>query len=153
MTLGKIGDIFGHRATGRERKGNGNDAIVDLLLRELEVLPDGGLVIANLVDFDTEFGHRRDPAGYATALEAFDRRVPDLLARVRVDDLLILTADHGNDPTAPGANHTRENVPVLCVGAGLHGRVPPVCETFADVGQSIATHLRLAPTLCGTSFR
>ena len=152
VTLGKVGDIFGHRATGREIKATGNDGIVDLLLATLGTLPDGGLCLANLVDFDTDFGHRRDVAGYAAALETFDARLPSILARLKPDDLLAITADHGNDPTAPGANHTRENVPVLCVGPGLSGQVLPLRDTFADVGQSIATHLRLAPVLCGRSF-
>lgn len=152
VSLGKIGDIFGHRATGREIKGRDNDAIVDALLDALDTLGDGGLAVANLVDFDTDFGHRRDVAGYAACLEAFDRRLPDILARLRPDDLLVIAADHGNDPTAPGANHTREHVPVLCVGAGLSGETPPLRETFADVGQSIAVHLGLAATPSGTSF-
>lgn len=152
ISLGKIGDIFGHRATGREIKGRDNDAIVDALLDTLDALDDGGLVLANLVDFDTEFGHRRDVAGYAACLEAFDRRLPDILARLRRDDLLVITADHGNDPTAPGANHTRENVPVLCLGAGLSGETRPLRETFADVGQSVAAHLRLPAVAGGISF-
>lgn len=152
VTLGKIGDIFGHRATGCEIKGRDNDAIIDALLAALDTLADGGLVFANLVDFDTDFGHRRDVAGYAAALEAFDRRLPHVLERLRPDDLFVITADHGNDPTAPGTNHTRENVPVLCAGAGLAGRTQPLRETFADVGQSIAAHLRLAPVARGASF-
>lgn len=152
VTLGKIGDIFGHRATGREIKGRNNDAIVDALLVALDTLEDGGLVFANLVDFDTDFGHRRDVAGYAAALENFDRRLPRILARLRPDDLLVITADHGNDPTEPGANHTRENVPVLCVGAGLSRETRPLRNTFADVGQSIAAHLRLMPVASGTNM-
>ena len=152
VTLGKIGDIFGHRATGRERKAGSNDGIVALLLETLASLDDGGLCVANLVDFDTEFGHRRDVAGYAAALEAFDRRLPAILAAMRPDDLVVITADHGNDPTAPGANHTREAVPVLCVGPGLRGRVLAVRETFADVGQTIARHLDVHAVPCGTAF-
>lgn len=152
VSLGKIGDIFGHRATGRELKAENNDGIVDLLLTALDTLDEGGLCVANLVDFDTEFGHRRDVAGYAAALEAFDRRLPSILSRLRSDDLLVVTADHGNDPIAPGANHTRENVPVLCVGAGLSKTVVPLRETFADVGQSIAAHLRLAAVASGRNF-
>ncbi len=152
VSLGKIGDIFGHRATGREIKGRDNDAIVDALLDALDTLDDGGLALANLVDFDTDFGHRRDVAGYAACLEAFDRRLPEIFARLRPDDLLIFTADHGNDPTAPGANHTRENVPVLCLGAGLSGETRRLCETFADVGQSIAEHLGVAAVASGVGF-
>lgn len=152
VSLGKIGDIFGHRATGRETKGRDNDAIVDGLIDTLGTLRDGGLALANLVDFDTEFGHRRDVAGYAACLEAFDRRLPDILARLRAGDLLVVTADHGNDPTAQGANHTRENVPVLCMGAGLAGQTRALCDSFADVGQSLARHLGLAAVAGGVSF-
>ncbi len=152
VTLGKIADIFGHRATGQELKGANNDAIVDLLIKTLDKLPDGGLCVANLVDFDTDFGHRRDVAGYAACLEAFDRRLPEILSSVRSDDLLVITADHGNDPTFRGSNHTRENVPVLCVGRGLSGKVVPLRKTFADVGQTIAAHLSLRPVPCGVSL-
>ena len=152
VTLGKVADIFGHRATGTAIKGRDNDAIVDALLDTLNTLPDGGLCVANLVDFDTDFGHRRDVAGYAAALEAFDRRVPSILGHLRAEDLLIITADHGNDPTFRGANHTRENVPVLCVGAGVAGRTVALRETFADVGQTLAAHLGLNAVPVGTSF-
>jgi phosphopentomutase len=152
VTLGKIGDIFAHRATGREIKGDNNDALVAALLATIRTLSDGGVAFANLVDFDTDFGHRRDVAGYAACLERFDAQVPVLEAALRPGDLAIITADHGNDPTAPGASHTRENVPVLCFGPEVAGRIVPIRGTFADIGQSVAAHLGLAPTVSGESF-
>src|SRR4051812_13110721 len=116
VTVGKIGDIFAHRGTGREVKPHGNDACLSAAIEALETLPDGGFVFANLVDFDTEFGHRRDIPGYAAALEAFDRRLPDIERVLRAGDLVIITADHGNDPSWRGTDHTREHSPILCIG-------------------------------------
>ncbi|TIM60671.1 MAG: phosphopentomutase, partial [Mesorhizobium sp.] len=109
------------------------------------------LVFANFVDFDTEFGHRRDVAGYAAALEAFDRRLPEALARLREGDLLILTADHGNDPTWHGTDHTRERIPVIGTGPGFGGDIG-LRATFADIGETVAEHLGLARGRHGTSF-
>src|SRR5579863_5231033 len=110
VTIRKIGDIFAHRDTGLELKGATNDDHVDLALRALKETAEGGLIFANLVDFDTEFGHRRDVAGYAACLEAFDARLPEIKAALRAHDLCVITADHGNDPTWRGYDHTREHV-------------------------------------------
>ncbi|RVC61828.1 phosphopentomutase, partial [Mesorhizobium sp. M4B.F.Ca.ET.088.02.2.1] len=98
------------------------------------------------------FGHRRDVAGYAAALEAFDRRLPEALAKLRQGDLLILTADHGNDPTWRGTDHTRERIPVIGTGPGLAGGDIGLRPTFADIGETVAEHLGLAPGRHGTSF-
>jgi phosphopentomutase len=106
-------------------------------------MAEGGLVFANLVEFDTEYGHRRDVPGYAAALERFDARVPEIRAALAPDDLCLVTADHGNDPTAPGTDHTREQVPVLAFGPG----VPPTALgrlAFADIGRMAERHLSLA---------
>lgn len=151
ITIGKIGDIFAHRGTGEIVKGAGNDALVDHTLEAMDRLPDGGFLFANYVDFDTLYGHRRDIAGYAAALEQFDRRLPQILARLRGDDLLIVTADHGCDPSWAGTDHTREFVPVL---ARLAGRKGPIGrrETFADMAASVAGHLGLMWTGVGRSF-
>ena len=143
LTLGKIGDIFRHRATGSEIKGDDNAALLDVLAAHWPKLADGGLAFVNLVDFDTDFGHRRDVAGYAHALELFDARLPAIHAMLRSGDLCILTADHGNDPTWPGTEHTRECVPVLCFGPGIGGHTLGLRDSFADIGQTIAAHLRL----------
>ena len=143
VTLGKIGDIFAHRNTGREVKAAGNDALFDALLAEARTLPPGGLLFANFVDFDTDFGHRRDVAGYAAALEAFDRRLPELDALLGPGDVVLLTADHGNDPTFRGTDHTRENVPVLSFGPGAPSGRLAFPEGFAGVGRMIVGLLDL----------
>ncbi len=142
-TIGKIGDIFTHRHTGREVKAAGNMALFDAMLPEIDRLADGGFLFANFVDFDSEFGHRRDVAGYAACLEAFDRRLPELEARLKPDDLVILTADHGNDPTWTGTDHTREHVPILGFGPSLVPRAIGKRACFADIGESIAQWLGL----------
>ena len=100
-----------------EKKGKSNDANVDLLLDTLKAAPDGGLIFVNLVDFDTEYGHRRDVPGYAACLEAFDARLGDIEAAMRRHDYCVITADHGNDPTFRGFDHTREHAPILAFGA------------------------------------
>lgn len=151
VTVGKIGDIFAHRSTGRELKGDGNDANLDHLIGASQGLPDGGFVFANLVDFDSDYGHRRDVAGYAACLERFDRRLPELLGVLRDGDLLVVTADHGNDPTFHGTDHTRECVPILAHAPGSAGGVIGR-RGFADVGASIARHLGLPPTASGVAW-
>lgn len=151
ITIGKIGDIFAHRGTGLVLKGDGNQALFDRTLEGWDELKDGGLLFANFIDFDSIYGHRRDVAGYALALEAFDRRLSDLLPRLKSDDLLIVTADHGCDPTWQGSDHTRECVPVLVCGGRSAMRIG-VRRTFADVGASVAAHLELAPLGAGTAF-
>lgn len=152
VSVGKTADIFAHRFTGAVRKGASNDANLDLTLQALGSLPDGGLIFANLVDFDSDYGHRRDVAGYAACLEAFDARLPAVLDGLRPDDLLVITADHGNDPTWDGTDHTREQVPVLarCAARGPM-RIGPR-GGFADVGATVADHLGLTATASGTSW-
>jgi phosphopentomutase len=115
-------------------------------------LSSGGLVIANFIDFDTLYGHRRDPAGYARSLEAFDRRLPSLLAVLRPGDLLVLTADHGCDPTWRGTDHTRECVPVLVYGPGLRTGSIGRRASYSDIGQTIARHLAIPPLAHGTRW-
>lgn len=143
VTVGKIGDIFAHRNTGEEIKPFGNAAMFAAALEAFERLPDGGFCFVNLVDFDTEYGHRRDIPGYAAALEAFDRALPKLEALLRPGDLAIIAADHGNDPSWPGSDHTREHVPILAFGpdvpAGLLGRR----ESFADIAATLGSWLRI----------
>ncbi len=152
VTVGKIGDIFAHRNTGVERKGKSNDEHIDLAVESLATLADGGFLFVNLVDFDTEFGHRRDVPGYAACLEAFDRRLPELEAGLKPGDILVVTADHGNDPTWRGTDHTRECVPLLIGGPGLQPRSAGLRPTFADIGATVARHLGLPPTPDGRSI-
>ena len=143
VSVGKIGDIFAHRATGREIKPGANAACLQAGLDALSDLPEGGLIFVNLVDFDTEHGHRRDVPGYAAELEAFDARVPAILAALQPGDLAVITADHGNDPTWAGTDHTREQVPVLAFGPGIAPRAIGRRDTFADIGATLAGHLGL----------
>lgn len=152
LSFGKIGDIFRHRATGREIKGASNDALVDALIAEWPHVPDRGLALVNLVDFDTEHGHRRDVAGYAAALERFDARLPALLAALRENDMLLISADHGNDPTWRGTDHTRENAPIAGLVVGRAGADVGRRKTFADIGQTLARHLDLRPVVAGEPF-
>ncbi len=133
VTVGKIGDIFAHRSTGREIKPHGNDACLSAAIEAMNTLPDGGLVFANLVDFDSEYGHRRDIPGYAAALEAFDRRMPEIRAILREGDLVIITADHGNDPSWHGTDHTREHTPILCFGPERQGRPDRAAQRVSPI--------------------
>lgn len=150
--IGKIGDIFAHRGISEVRKGAGNMAMFDKAMTAVDDAGDGDFVFANFVDFDTEFGHRRDVAGYAAALEAFDRRLPEALARLKSGDLFMLTADHGNDPTWRGTDHTRERTPVIGIAPGLSGGDIGLRPTFADIGATIAEHLGIPPGKHGSSF-
>jgi phosphopentomutase len=151
-TIGKIADIFAHSGTGRVFKADGNDALFDRMLEAGASVADGGLLFANFIDFDTIYGHRRDPAGYANALEDFDRRLPELLGRMKPDDLVIVTADHGCDPTWPGTDHTREQVPVLAWSPDIRAESVGRRNTFADVGATVAAHLQLPPFSSGRTL-
>ena len=150
--VGKIGDIFAHRGISEVRKAAGNMALFDIALGAMKDAGDGDLVFANFVDFDTLFGHRRDVAGYAAALEAFDRRMPEALAVLAPGDLLLLTADHGCDPSWSGTDHTRERVPVFGTAPGLPGGDVGLRKTYADIGETVAEHLGLQPGRHGGSF-
>ncbi|MFZ1963883.1 MAG: phosphopentomutase [Roseiarcus sp.] len=152
VSIGKIGDIFAHRFTGREVKGGSNAENIEMTLEAFEKTADGGLVFVNLVDFDSEYGHRRDVAGYAVCLEAFDARLPEIAASMRADDFCVLTADHGNDPTWRGADHTREHAPILAFGGGARPGPIGARATFADIGATLAHRLGLTATPHGTSW-
>jgi phosphopentomutase len=152
LAVGKIGDIFAHRGISEVMKAPNDMALFDAMLAALDKAGDGDLVFANFVDFDTLYGHRRDVPGYAAALEAFDRRMPELVARLRPGDLAVITADHGNDPTFRGTDHTREHVPIVVFGPGIGSGEIGRRETFADIGETVAAHLGLAPGSHGASF-
>jgi len=150
--IGKIGDIFAHRGVSEVRKAAGNMALFDKALGAIDDAGDGDLVFANFVDFDTVYGHRRDIAGYAAALEAFDRRIPEAVSRLRRGDMLILTADHGCDPSWRGTDHTRERVPVIGTSPGLASASIGIRQSFADIGETVAAHLGLPRGRHGKSF-
>jgi len=152
IAVGKIGDIFAHRGMTDIRKAPDNMAMFDVALGAMDDTGDGDFVFANFVDFDTLYGHRRDVPGYAAALEAFDRRIPEALARLKAGDMLIFTADHGNDPTWRGTDHTRERTPIVGIAPGSKGGSVGVRATFADLGETVAAHLGLEPGRHGTSF-
>jgi phosphopentomutase len=152
LAVGKIADIFAHRGISRTYKADGNNALFDATLEALDDAGDRSLIFSNFVDFDMLYGHRRDAAGYARALEAFDRRLPELTARLSPDDLLIIVADHGCDPTFEGSDHTREYIPVLARGAGLSPGSLGRRDSFADVGQTLADLFDLTPMADGLSF-
>ena len=133
-------------------KASGNAALFDATLDTLKEATDRSIVFTNFVDFDMLYGHRRDVAGYAAALEYFDGRLPELLGLMQDDDLLIITADHGCDPSWQGTDHTRENIPVLAYGGGISPGSLGKRETFADIGQSLSTYFGLSPMDYGTSF-
>lgn len=148
ISVGKIGDIYAHSGTGKEFKASGNTALMQETLRHMDDLADGGFLMTNFVEFDTEYGHRRDVLGYGQALERFDALLPAVFAKLKSDDLLIITADHGNDPTWKGTDHTREAIPILCNQNLVIGRR----NGFADIGQSIASWLKTPALSAGVSF-
>ncbi|NBD96212.1 MAG: phosphopentomutase, partial [Gammaproteobacteria bacterium] len=152
VAIGKIADIFAHRGISSTRKADGNAALIDATLAAMETAGERSLVITNLVDFDMIHGHRRDPDGYAEALEAFDRKLPELIEKLGKDDMIILTADHGCDPTHAGTDHTREHLPVLAIGNGLPAGDIGARATFADIGQTLAAFFGLEPLPDGESF-
>ncbi|MGC3872494.1 phosphopentomutase [Halomonas sp. GXIMD04776] len=152
IAIGKIADIYAHCGISRSVKASGHDELMDATLAALDEAIDRSLIMTNFVDFDMRYGHRRDIAGYAAALERFDARLPELLAKLGNDDLLILTADHGCDPSWPGSDHTREHIPVLVRGAGMATGSLGARETFADIGQSLAAYFGLPAMADGTSF-
>lgn len=154
--VGKISDIFAGSGVTHQCKAHGNQALVDATLDAMDEAGDGDLVFTNLVDFDMLYGHRRDSAGYAAALEAFDKRLPELQAKMRDGDVLILTADHGCDPQWPGTDHTRECVPVLlstpALLAGEKCGTIGMRRSFADIGKSVASYLGVDNDLAGEDF-
>jgi phosphopentomutase len=150
--IGKIPDIFAHQGITREVKAFRNDELFDTTVAQWRTAPDRSMVFSNFVDFDSMYGHRRDVEGYASALEAFDARLPELADALGDGDVLVLTADHGCDPTWPGSDHTREHVPVLVAGPRIEPGPLGKRSTFADIGQSLAKWFELAPMGHGTSF-
>jgi phosphopentomutase len=152
VSIGKIADIYANCGITQQFKATGLEQLFDATLEQVKRAGDNTIVFTNFVDFDSHYGHRRDIAGYAKALEYFDSRLPELLAILSEDDFLLLTADHGCDPTWKGTEHTREHVPVLAYGAGLKAGSLGRRKSFADMGQSIASYFKLEPMEYGESF-
>jgi phosphopentomutase len=152
ISVGKIADIFAHQGIDEKTKATGLDALFNATLNHINTAQDNSLIFTNLVNFDQDFGHRRDAVGYARELEALDVRIPELYKMMREDDILFLTADHGCDPTWPGSEHTREYVPIIA----YHHQIDSVNlgnrTTFADLGQTIAELFTVEAMDYGTSF-
>jgi phosphopentomutase len=152
ISIGKIADIYAHKGITKTIKASGNSALFDATLEALREAGDRTIVFTNFVDFDMLYGHRRDVEGYANALEYFDLRLPELLELMNDDDVMFICADHGCDPTWEGSDHTREHIPVLAYGKGITPGALGKRESFADIGQSIASFFELPPMDYGTSF-
>ncbi|MED4204283.1 phosphopentomutase [Neobacillus mesonae] len=152
IAIGKISDIYdGEGVTNALRTVSNMDGM-DKLVETLE-MDFTGISFLNLVDFDALYGHRRDPLGYGKALEEYDARLPEVFAKMKEDDLLIITADHGNDPIAPGTDHTREYVPLLVYSTGMTGgKELPLRQTFADIGATVAENFQVKMPHYGKSF-
>jgi len=152
VSVGKIADIYAQQGITKKVKGTGLEALFDLTLEQVKQAGDQTIVFTNFVDFDSAWGHRRDVAGYAKGLEYFDTRLPELLAILDEGDVVVLTADHGCDPTAPGTDHTREHIPVIFYGHNVPKGPLGLRDTFADIGQSIAAYHGLPKLDYGKSF-
>ncbi|HAT30008.1 MAG TPA: phosphopentomutase [Janthinobacterium sp.] len=150
--LGKISDIFAGQGISRVVKGVDNMALFDALLKVADEVGDGSLTFVNFVDFDQAFGHRRNVGGYSDALREMDARLPEFMAKLKEGDLVVITADHGCDPTWPGSDHTREHIPMIFFGPGVAPRALGISESFSDIGQTLARHLGVAPLANGNSL-
>jgi phosphopentomutase len=151
-SIGKVSDLFAGRGIARSQPTTSDADGMARVSAELRSMP-AGLLFVNLVDSDTQYGHRNDPAGYARNLESIDHWVGSVLPTLRADDLFVLTGDHGNDPTTPSTDHSREHVPVLLAGPRVRrGADIGVRRTFADLGQTIADNFAVGPLAHGSSF-
>lgn len=152
IALGKISDIYDGEGITEAVRTIDNEDGMSKIVKSMDK-DFTGLSFLNLVDFDAIYGHRRNPEGYGQALEAFDKRLPELLTKMNADDLLLITADHGNDPTFPGTDHTREYVPLLAYHTNIEeGKEMPIRQTFADIGATIADNFSIKLPEHGTSF-
>ncbi|ALV91044.1 MULTISPECIES: phosphopentomutase [Pantoea] len=152
ISVGKIADIYAEQGITQKVKATGLDALFNATIEQMKKAPDNSIVFTNFVDFDSTWGHRRDIAGYAGGLEFFDRRLPELMALVKEGDILILTADHGCDPSWQGTEHTREHIPILIYGPNVKPGSLGYRDTFADIGQTIATYFGLSSMDYGKSL-
>jgi phosphopentomutase len=133
-------------------KGKDNMALFDALLKVADEAGDKSLTFVNFVDFDQAFGHRRDVNGYSNALHEMDARLPEFIAKLKEDDLVVITADHGCDPTWPGSDHTREHIPMIFFGPKVQAQSLGISESFSDIGQTLAHHLGVKPLSNGSNL-
>lgn len=152
IAIGKVADIYAHHGISKEVRADGNQALFATFVEEAKTAPDQSITFVNLVDFDMVYGHRRDITGYARALEDFDSWLPAFEKILKPGDMVVITADHGCDPTWSGSDHTRENVPVIAFGPAVKPGPVGKRKTFADIGQTIAAHLGLPPLEFGTAI-
>jgi phosphopentomutase len=152
IAIGKISDIYDGEGVTQSLRTISNMDGMDKLEQTLD-MDFTGMSFLNLVDFDALYGHRRDPEGYGSALEEYDARLPEVFDKLKDDDLLIITADHGNDPVAPGTDHTREYVPLIVYSKKMaEGKELPIRETFADIGATVADNFKVKMPNFGKSF-
>ncbi|MBQ4849922.1 phosphopentomutase [Pseudoalteromonas sp. MMG012] len=152
ISIGKIADVYAHQGITQKHKAPGLMNLLEKTSELMDSAPDHSLIFTNLVDFDEKFGHRRKPVGYAEALKQFDDYLPTILEKLGTNDLLIITADHGCDPTAPGTDHTREYVPVLAYAKGMNNTPLGERQSFADIGQTLAQWFNLSALEYGDGF-
>ncbi len=145
IAIGKIADIYAHHGISQEILSEDNNSLFSETLKAFRSAPDKTLVFTNFVDFDSKYGHRRDPQGYAKALKEFDDRLPEIEKLLGPDDLLLITADHGCDPLFPGSDHTRERVPIIFKGQSIQPQYLGHSECFSDMGQTLAKHFGIKP--------
>lgn len=150
--VGKIADIFAHRGITKHYAAGGLENLIDATIQAVKDAPDNTIIFTNFVDFDSSYGHRRNVVGYGEALEYFDKRLEEITSLFKDGDLCLITADHGNDPTWEGSDHTREKIPVLFSGKNIKfGKLQPM-NTFADIGATIADYMGIAPTFTGSKI-
>lgn len=152
VSIGKIADIYANCGITKKVKATGIPALFEATLEEINKAEDNTIVFTNFVDFDSAYGHRRNVAGYAGALEYFDSRINEVLDIMQDDDVLILTADHGCDPTWPGTDHTREHIPVIVYGKNVPAGSLGQRDSFADIGQTLASYFETSPMDYGKNF-
>ncbi len=152
VSIGKIADIFAHQGITEKHKATGLSELFDKTIEVMNSTPEKSIIFTNFVNFDSDYGHRRDINGYANALEYFDSRLPAIQNCLKKDDLLILTADHGCDPSFPGSDHTREHIPLLVSGNSVKAGFLGGRDTFSDIGQTLADYFCLSPMSYGKSF-
>ncbi len=152
IAIGKINDIYAGCGITKALHASGLEELWNVTLKEVKDAPENSIIFTNFVDFDMLWGHRRNVKGYAEGLEYFDKRLPEIIPLLQEDDIVFITADHGNDPTYKGTDHTREQVPMLLFGKKINSRFAGEGKTFADIGQTIAEYLNLEKLEYGKSF-